>query len=240
MPHACTSECTVVAGRCKDCKNHVMFKFVRELIESFKEGVAEGKSELESERLAEYAPYEAALKVREQCSPTVENLALALSCPFRSVLTSGVPLRLMEFGHLGGSEVESLRKLLRRDFGLDDAAGVSNALDALEEAHDEEGNLARSVFLAGIDLYVLTSAVEVGYLSFHEVEALCRDKINFISIHADSWRQFGQLFMEGECINNFIGRRFLKKSVQSLLEEDTSPWRIFSWESIPWVLGSVP
>ena len=217
-----------------------MFKFFKEIIESFKEGVEEGRAELESERQSEYnATHGAVSKVKRQGLPTVENLALALSCPFRSVLTSGFPIRLMEFGRLADDEMRRLRKLLKRDFGIRDAADVSSVLEELEEAHDEEDNLPRSIFLAGLNLYILTSAVDVGYLPFCKVEPLCREKINFISTNVVSWQQFGLLFMEGECINNVIGRRFLKKSIRSLLVEESSPWCIFPWESISKALDSV-
>ena len=193
-----------------------MFKFFKEIIESFKEGVEEGRAELESERQSEYnATHGAVSKVKRQGLPTVENLALALSCPFRSVLTSGFPIRLMEFGRLADDEMRRLRKLLKRDFGIRDAADVSSVLEEL------------------------ASAVDVGYLPFCKVEHLCREKINFISTNVVSWQQFGLLFMEGECINNAIGRRFLKKSIRSLLVEESSPWCIFPWESISKALDSV-
>lgn len=216
-----------------------MFKFIKEIIESFKEGITEGKAELEAEKQAEYEAVEGLIsKFKEQGNPTLENLFLALSCPFRSVLTLGEPIRLMEFGHLEEKEVESLRKLLKRDFGIKDAADVSNVLEELEDAHDEEDNLARSVFLSGLNLYILTSAVEVGYITFEEIEDFCNEEVSFISSHVDSWQQFGELFMKGECINNAIGRLFLKKNIQLLLKKKTSPWCIFSWESISNVLDT--
>ncbi|WP_455063374.1 hypothetical protein [Prevotella fusca] len=216
-----------------------MFKFIKELIESFKEGIEEGKAELKAEEQAEYEAVEGLIsKFKEQGNPTLENLFLALSCPFRSVLTLGEPIRLMEFGHLEEKEVESLRKLLKRDFGIKDAADVSNVLEELEDAHDEEDNLARSVFLSGLNLYILTSAVEVGYITFEEIEDFCNEEVSFISSHVDSWQQFGELFMKGECINNAIGRLFLKKNIQLLLKKKTSPWCIFSWESISNVLDA--
>lgn len=216
-----------------------MFKFIKELIESFKEGIEEGKAELKAEEQAEYEAVEGLIsKFKEQGNPTLENLFLALSCPFRSVLTLGEPIRLMEFGHLEEKEVESLRKLLKRDFGIKDAADVSNVLEELEDAHDEEDNLARSVFLLGLNLYILTSAVEVGYITFEEIEDFCNEEVSFISSHVDSWQQFGELFMKGECINNAIGRLFLKKNIQLLLKKKTSPWCIFSWESISNVLDA--
>ncbi len=216
-----------------------MFKFIKELIESFKEGIKESKAELKAEEQAEYqAVHELISKFKQQGKPTLENLSLALSCPFRSVLTSGEPIRLMEFGQLKEKEVESLRKLLKRDFEIKDATDVFNVLEELEDAHDEEDNLSRSVFLSGLNLYILTSSVEVGYIAFEEIEELCREEISFISSHVDSWQQFGELFMEGECINNAAGRLFLKKNIQLLLKEETSPWYIFSWESIQNVLGT--
>lgn len=216
-----------------------MFKFIKELIESFKEGIEEGKAELKAEEQAEYEAVEGLIsKFKEQGNPTLENLFLALSCPFRSVLTLGEPIRLMEFGHLEEKEVESLRKLLKRDFGIKDATDVSNVLEELEDAHAEEHNLARSVFLSGLNLYILTSAVEVGYITFEEIEDFCNEEVSFISSHVDSWQQFGELFMKGECINNAIGRLFLKKNIQLLLKKKTSPWCIFSWESISNVLDA--
>lgn len=216
-----------------------MFKFIKELIESFKEGIEEGKAELKAEEQAEYEAVEGLIsKFKEQGNPTLENLFLALSCPFRSVLTLGEPIRLMEFGHLEEKEVKSLRKLLKRDFGIKDAADVSNVLEELEDAHDEEDNLARSVFLSGLNLYILTSAVEVGYITFEEIEDFCNEEVSFISSHVDSWQQFGELFMKGECINNAIGRLFLKKNIQLLLKKKTSPWCIFSWENISNVLDT--
>lgn len=218
-----------------------MFKFIKELIGAVKEGIAEGQAEYETEKKAKQkASSEAIAKAREQVAPTIENASIALSCPFRSVLTTGDDMRLIEFGWLSESEKKDFRKVLKRDFGLEQADDVSRVIYTIEEAYSDEESLERSVFLAGLNLYILTSVVEVGYQSFSEVENHCRKLIDKIcnDAHVESWQHFASLFMEGECINNAVGRKFLNKNIKSLLENESSPWRVFSWEKIVRAFGT--
>lgn len=212
-----------------------MFKYIKELIEAIKEGLTEGEAEYEAEKRAQsQVDSEAIQKVKQQDEPTIENVSIALSCPFRSLLTSGSVMRLLEFGWLTDNERKSFKKILKRDFGLKDSDDVFQVMDALDESYGDDESLERSVFLAGLNLYVLTSAVEVEYLSFSDVESLCSKQIGMIckDAHVESWAHYASLFMEGECINNAIGRKFLKKNINSLLTEDSSPWQIFPWDKI--------
>lgn len=212
-----------------------MFKFLKELVDAAKEGLEEGREEARAELAAEKAAAEKVRKdIGEIKTPTLENVAIALSCPLRSVLTSGSELRLFRFNQLSEEERESLKKLLKRDFGITQQGDIEEVIEEWRSVHVLEGGLAERIFLASLNLYLLTSAVDVQYVDFSSVEALCERYASEILYEEDvnSWEKFANLYMEGECINNFLGRRYLQKNIDSLLKDELSPWKLLRWEDM--------
>lgn len=207
-----------------------MFKFFKEIKEAIQEGIAEANEELAEEKKQEEEQEKQILSLG---NPSVENIAIAFSCPFRDVLTKGTVLRLFNFGMLSEDEKESFKSILYRDFKIKDAYSVKEALDSISESVDGENDV-HAVFLLAIKIYMITSSVEVGFISFADYEKCCKEYIRSIVCNDNvySWESFGKAFMDGECINNILGRQVLKSSIRRLLTDKISPWIIFSWEQI--------
>ena len=199
----------------------MIIKCSKEIKEAIQEGIAEANEELAEEKKQEEEQEKQILSLG---NPSVENIAIAFSCPFRDVLTKGTVLRLFNFGMLSEDEKESFKSILYRDFKIKDAYSVKEALDSISESVDGENDV-HAVFLLAIKIYMITSSVEVGFISFADYEKCCKDNVY-------SWESFGKAFMDGECINNILGRQVLKSSIRRLLTDKISPWIIFSWEQI--------
>lgn len=207
-----------------------MFGFLKELKDAVKEGIEEAKEELALEKEAENI---IANQIASLETPSIENIAIALSCPFRSALTSGSDLRLFNFNQMTDTEKEDFKKLLYRDFKIEDEDTMNVALQELD-AIIEDNSMPRTIFLAAMHIYILTSSAEVGFISFEDYKELCIRYIKEITSNTTitSWKDFADQFMEGECINNVIGRQVLKSNIRLLLSEQNSPWVIFPWEKI--------
>ncbi len=167
---------------------------------------------------------------------TLENIAIAFSCPFRSDFSEGSDLRLFEFGTIEGKNLEKFKKVINRDFDVVDAETLESALEEWEQsALDEENDLETKVFCNSVYLYIITSAVELGYvnISDYEYEIIRSLKEIILNGEVESWKHFGELFVEGDYINT---RDFQKESYKRKCEElatkETSPWFVFEWNSV--------
>ncbi|MEQ1543127.1 MAG: DUF1266 domain-containing protein [Novosphingobium sp.] len=103
----------------------MVFKFLRELIDSAKEGIAEGKAELASEaaeREADAANRQSqrtALIDRLKAAPGPELFALQLAAPYRAIFIDDDLVSLVSF-EMAPARHDELAKLLERDFGARD------------------------------------------------------------------------------------------------------------------------
>lgn len=228
-----------------------MFKFIKELWGSLTEGINEGIEEAKREKLAKDGLKESLIR-----SPlTLEKHAIAFACPFREIminsLDSGFSAHLYGFGHLSDKEKDSLKSLLIRDFGITDGKTALVAIGSLigpwtdqdkEETQEQAEALEafRSVeyvtFSCSTSFYILTSAIELGYLDQKEEEGVMESLANAIlDLDLNSWEDFGNMFMAGEKIvgiNNPAGRRFFKTSIKRLLNDEKSPWVNMPWENV--------
>lgn len=207
-----------------------MFKFFKEIKEAIKEGLEEAKAEVIAENEAKE---EIQNRVLSQEMPDIENISLALSCPFREMLTTGDNLRLFAFGQMDEKEKQSFRKLLYRDFEIQDEASMKQAIDKMDNMLNAEG-ISNTVFRAAINIYIITSSADLGFITFADYQEKCQKNIEEITMNEaiDSWEAFAEQFMEGECINNTLGRKLLQSSMKKLLNEKDSPWVIFPWHKI--------
>lgn len=123
-----------------------MFKFFKEMVDSFKEGIAEGKEELKQEA-AEKEQKEAANQETAQNEIDAidfdEKFGTALGAPFRVVIFGDwftlfgsndndptIPLHLYTFGTYPNKEkfVEELSKSINRDFDINDKESCKDIL----------------------------------------------------------------------------------------------------------------
>lgn len=228
-----------------------MFKFVKELWGSLTEGINEGIEETKREKLASDGLRESLVR-----SPlTLEKHALAFACPFREIMIdssdSGFSPHLYGFGYLSDKEKNSLKGLLIRDFDITDGKTALVAVGSLigpwtgqdeEETQEQAEALEpfRSVeymtFSCSTALYILTSAIELGYLDQKEEEGVMRSLVvAILDLELTSWKDFGDMFTAGEKIvgiNNPVGRKFFKMSIKRLLNDEKSPWVNLPWENV--------
>ena len=207
-----------------------MFQFLKEIKEAVKEGLKEAEEEVAAENAAQEQEY---LRLCEKEVPDLENMAIALSCPFREVLSEGSFLRLFQFGKMKETEKKSFQKLLYRDFEIHDQESLDLGLEKMNYLVESNPE-SNAVFQAAMHLYMITSAVDLGFISFADYEEECKRWIREIvkDENIASWEDFAKEFMDGECVNNALGKKLLRKSIEKLLREKESPWLVFPWESM--------
>lgn len=209
-----------------------MFKFFREMKESIQEGVDEAKAEIAAEN-EERAHLIDDILSREM--PSFENIVLALSCPFRKVLTVGDDLRLFTFGQMTKKEMDDFKKIMFRDFNVLDEESMKSALKEMDRMLCIDG-VSNDVFRLAIQLYIITSSADAGFINLKDYEDECKQNMKEIVLNQDlhSWEDFAEKFMEGECINKAFGRKIIHSNIKKLLTEEDSPWVIFPWNKIAW------
>ncbi|HHX14482.1 MAG TPA: DUF1266 domain-containing protein [Clostridiales bacterium] len=158
--------------------------------------------------------------------PSLENLAVALACPFRAYFLDGPPERLYCLRITGEKQRNELVDWLALDF---DIVRLDSLDRALEQVEEYEG----VVFRNSIALYLLTSAVEIGLTTLDRCEDACRDHILAIAeAHIGNWYDFADAFMEGEDLIPFFSMKQLRDEVEYLLHDGSSPWRHIRWSEI--------
>ncbi len=121
-----------------------MFKFFKELVDSFKEGIEEGKAELAQEKLEEEKQNEQWKKIDDLSLVSYdEKFGTALGAPFRSVFFGDwftlfksteddeyIPVHLYKFGEYQERERKQndLTKLMNRDFGITNSDSAKKVL----------------------------------------------------------------------------------------------------------------
>ncbi len=166
---------------------------------------------------------------------TLENIAIAFSCPFRSDFSNGSELRLFEFGKIENKDLERFKKVIFRDFDIEDFESLKNTLSDWEESLAEENDLATTVFINSVYLYIITSAIELGYASTYDLEKQIKSSLKVIALNEDvtSWKRFGELFVEGDYINSRdYQKRVFGDHCEELANSELSPWGAFEWKKV--------
>lgn len=222
-----------------------MFKFFKEMLDSVKEGIAEGKAELAEEEAARQASLQegnAALKARLAASSRYENFAVALAAVYRQTFgpdlkeareaqRSAVHLLCVD---IAPDEVEAWKKLLARDFSVTNAgeaeAVVTEIVDGLPSQPSDD-DLALWI---GRAAHLSTGAAAVGYVSAGTALDWLEPAVVLAVEHFDSWPNYAQSFLAGERNapgSNVLGRKLLGSVSEKLLEDELSPWKVVAWPS---------
>ncbi len=130
-------------------------------------------------------------------------------------------------------EVDSIDKLLRRDFDARDSASAVDAAGALEQQLGTDEEIDALLIARGC--WLVTAATGVGLLDPHRMLELTQPFVLHAGRTYPSWADFGQHFLAGERHapgSNPIGRRALARTVENLLSTSGSPWHDQPWP--PW------
>ena len=220
-----------------------MFKFLKELVDSAKEGLAEGKAEAaqkEADYQAAQQQNSAALAGRLAASSRFENFAVALAAIYRETFAPDlalaraeqrVAIHLLCIG-IRPNEVESWKKLLERDFSVTDGeqakAVVTEIVDGLvSNASDED--LALWI---GRAAHLATGAAAVGYVNDATALDWLEPVVEVAIGRFSSWDHYAKSFLAGERNapgSNFVGRKVLASKAQRLLDDERSPWKTVAW-----------
>ncbi len=226
-----------------------MFKFLKDLVDAFKEGASEGLAEAKEELAAkkavetnETAAQLEAVQRRLATTPQTEKTAAALAAPYREVFLSELskatdesrpPVFLFCIA-LPDSEITDWKRLLERDFGIrdsNDAIALASALTAGMGADADLGQVAVSLVRAA---HAVTGAAGVGYLPAAKAAECCEPLAAMAAARFSSWHALGDAFIEGEAKaqgSNFLGRKFIAKAVKRLCDDARSPWQLVAWPS---------
>ncbi|KAF1068194.1 DUF1266 domain-containing protein [Variovorax sp.] len=234
-----------------------MFKFFKEMLDTVKEGMAEGRAELAqeaAEREAKAQQDGATLEARLAASSRYENMAVALAAIYRETFApelkaakeanrSAVHLLCVP---IPDEEVAPWKKLLARDFDTGDEA---QAREAIADTHDAAEAMARSadselaVWIARF-AHLATGSAAVGYLEAREALDALEPAVALAIERFDGWESYGRGFLEGErdaAGSNFMGRKVLASVTERLLEDERSPWKTLDWparDALPALLAS--
>lgn len=154
-----------------------MFGFLKELVASAKEGIDEAKQEFAEEQAAatertraEQEAYAASLAARVAAAPAEERFAVALGAVYRETFLQELkaaaeqqrPPAHLYVCALPADEVESIGKLLRRDFDIRDAEDVVHASVMLEQQLGGDEDLDALLIARGC--WLVTAATGAGLL----------------------------------------------------------------------------
>jgi len=220
-----------------------MFKFFKELVDSVKEGMAEGRAELAQEtadRAAAQQENNAALAARLAASSRFENFAVALAAVYRQTFAPDLKeaheaqrsaVHLLCIG-IAPNEVEAWKKLLARDFSVTNG---EEAQAAVAEIVDDLASQASNDDLAlwiGRAAHLATGAAAVGYASAEEALDWLEPAVELAIERFTSWDNYAQSFLAGERNapgSNIVGRKLLASVAEKLLADELSPWKTVAW-----------
>ena len=226
-----------------------MFGFLKELVAAAKEGVDEAKQEFAEEQAAaaersraEQEAYAASLAAQVASATAEERFAVALGAVYRETFLQELkaaaeqqrPPAHLYVCALPADEVESIGKLLRRDFDAWDAESVVEAAGSLEQQLGRDDEIDALLIARGC--WLVTAATGAGLLDPDRMLELAQPFVlSAVQIFA-SWPDFGQRFLAGEHHapgSNPIGRRALAKTVDNLVSTPGSPWHDQPWPRRP-------
>ncbi|MBJ2159475.1 DUF1266 domain-containing protein [Variovorax sp. IB41] len=220
-----------------------MFKFFKELVDTVKEGMAEGRAELAQEtadREAALQETNAALAARLAASSPFENFAVALAAVYRQTFAPDLKeaheaqrsaVHLLCVG-IPPDEVEAWKKLLARDFsvtnGPEAEAAVAEIVDDLA-SHSSNDDLALWI---GRAAHLATGAAAVGHSTAEEALDWLEPVAELAIERFSGWDHYARSFLAGERNapgSNIVGRKLLASVAEKLLADDLSPWKKVAW-----------
>lgn len=229
-----------------------MFKFFKELIDSAREGAAEARAEIAQEAAEKKAALTAAhgaTAARVAAISGYEKFLVALGAPYKQTYTRELTAaargnRPVEFLYCmvlpPDEKVAEFQSMLNRDFGVTDLATLQTTYAAMLMTEIDPGipvedNAALAVSIARAS-YLVSMGAAVGFVTAAHALSMSAPLVERAMARFGSWAEYGQHFLSGEKAapgSNALGSGFLKRSVDSLLNEPQSPWRNVAWPVSP-------
>ena len=234
-----------------------MFKLFKELIDSVKEGMAEGRAELAqeaAEREAKLQETGAALDARLAASSRFENFAVALAAVYRETFASDLreaeearrsAVHLLCIG-IPDKEIEPWKKLLDRDFSVTDGESAEATVATIAGDLPSQPNDGDLALWIGRASHLATGAAAVGHVEAHTALAWLVPVVELAVERFSGWDDYARSFLAGERDapgSNFVGRKLLASATEKLLENERSPWKTVAWptrDELPALLASRP
>jgi len=229
-----------------------MFKFLKEMMDSVREGAAEAKAELAQEAAEKAAAHSAATeasRVKLAETSAYEKFLVSLGAPYKQTYTrelsaaarDEVPVvYLYCIGLPPDEKVEEFKSMLERDFGVTDLESLQVTYMALLSTEidpdvpvDSKADLALAIARTS---YMVCTGAAVGYLEPARALAMTEPLVQQAMARFDSWADFGANFVVGEKAapgSNVLGSGFLKRTVDALLSHELSPWKHLAWPVSP-------
>lgn len=220
-------------------------------VQGIREGIQEDKEEQRQRKLkiSEVAEEPKVKEVddmnlkQEEQVPLLEQMAIALACPFRAVLITskgeGEFPHLQRLGCLDDEEKESLKMVLSRDFefNFDAEAAKSIGVQMMDHIFNVKESGWGVVMTVSTQLHILTACADLGYIQFGDYTNLVFHSIETIKncTILQSWKDYAREFLKDEKaanLNRFLGRMLLKYQTGWLLEKEDSPWTNLPWEAL--------
>lgn len=204
-------------------------------------GFLKGNKETEEEKQKRQEELKAVIDANKN-NITLAHMAIAFSCPFRSDFSEGSDLRLFEFGTIEGKNLEKFKKVIFRDFDVEDAESLNSTLSDWESSLEDENDLETTIFIHSVYLYIITSAVELGYVKLEDYAEQVKSALKVIALNDEvtSWNRFGELFVEGDYINDRdFQKRVFKDHCETLANSQNSPWGAFDWDKVVEFVGNL-
>ncbi len=204
-------------------------------------GFLKGNKETEEEKQKRQEELKAVIDAHKN-NITLAHMAIAFSCPFRSDFSEGSDLRLFEFGTIEGKNLEKFKKVIFRDFDVEDAESLNSTLSDWESSLEDENDLETTIFIHSVYLYIITSAVELGYVKLEDYAEQVKSALKVIALNDEvtSWNRFGELFVEGDYINDRdFQKRVFKDHCETLANSQNSPWGAFDWDKVVEFVGNL-
>lgn len=225
--------------------------WVIQLIIAFVQGIREGIQEDKEEKrqkelqISEEIEKSRVKEVNDMTQPLkevplLEQVAIALACPFRAVLITSKEddPHLQSLGCLDNEEKDSLKKVLSRDFEFifDEEDMDSIGVQMMDRLSRVNVNGWGTVMTVSTQLHIITACADLGYILFSDYKNLVAHYIESIKdCNLKSWKEYGNEFLKDEKkskLNGLLGRAVLKYQTGRLLEKENSPWVNLPWKAM--------
>ena len=215
----------------------------KERLEAARKELAEHRAADAEQARTEREARAAELAAQVAATPTVETFAVALGAVYRETFLGELSAAAEQerspaylyLCALPAEEVESVAKLLRQDFDVNDSSSavavLADLAKRLGRTEGPGGQEADAVQIAR-GCWLATAAAGAGLLRPDLVLDLTSSFRRRAVQNYSSWTEFGRCFLAGESTasgSNALSRRALARTVDALSSSPGSPWVDRPW-----------
>ena len=210
----------------------MVFKFLKELVEAAKEGVAEARDEAAQEAAAEERQKSAEFAEQHQELMTEDHRAdfhyTSFGAPYRRVFVGDSLPDLVGF-QIPEAKKADVAELIERDFEVTDRDSLEALASGVTGVTNTAGNQDLLALWTSRLSWATAASAGLGYITRDEAIAILSEHIDPAKKHFTDWKAFGDAFVRGDKIdgsNNVLGRKVLSAQIGLLKSLDNSPWNL--------------